>query len=99
MFGDPQFWIFVAFIIFVFAIFKPVKKILLFNLDSKIESIKNNIEEAEKIKNDAQQTLSKIQERQNNVSKEISNIEQKTKDKILLVEKNSKNYLLEIDIF
>ena len=40
MFSDPQFWVFVAFIIFVGAIFNPVRKMLSTGLDSKIKEIK-----------------------------------------------------------
>ena len=32
MFSDPQFWVFIAFIIFIGVIFKPVRKILSINL-------------------------------------------------------------------
>ena len=45
MFSDPQFWVFVAFIIFIGAIIKPVRKILSINLDDKIQEISNKIEQ------------------------------------------------------
>ena len=63
MFSDPQFWVLVAFIIFVIAIFNPVRKILLSNLDKKIDEIKNSINEAEKLKNESQITLSEIKKK------------------------------------
>ena len=50
MFSDPQFWVFIAFIIFIGALIKPVRKILSVNLGNKIQEIKNSINEAEKIK-------------------------------------------------
>ena len=46
MFSDPQFWVFIAFIIFIVAIAKPVRKILSINLGSKIQEIKNSIDQA-----------------------------------------------------
>ena len=46
MFSDPQFWVFIAFIIFVGAMVKPVRKILSTNLDDKIQEIKDGIDEA-----------------------------------------------------
>tara|TARA_Y100000590_G_C15709543_1_gene1009831 strand:+ start:1375 stop:1860 length:486 start_codon:yes stop_codon:yes gene_type:complete len=96
MLSDPQFWVFIAFVIFIIAIFKPVKKLLISNLDTKINEIKNNIEEAEKIKNQAQQTLSEIKKRQNDLETIIKNISIESKEKIILIEKNSNIKLNEL---
>ena len=41
MFSDPQFWVAIAFFIFIAAIFLPVKKMVTSNLDSQIDEIKN----------------------------------------------------------
>ncbi len=89
MFSDPQFWVFIAFIIFVGAIAKPVQKIFSINLGDKIQEIKNSINEAEKIKNDAQITLIEIQKRQNEVKREIDLIQKKAKEKITTIENNA----------
>ena len=43
MFSDPQFWVAIAFFLFILAIFNPVRKILLKSLDQKILEIKNKI--------------------------------------------------------
>ena len=95
MFSDPQFWVFLAFVIFVGLIFNPVRKILLSNLDIKIEEIKKTIDEAEKLKNDAQLTLSEIKKRQNQVIEEIESIKNEAKKKIQLIEENEKIKLQE----
>ena len=58
MFSDPQFWVAVSFILFIVAIFRPVKKILISSLDLQINEIKSKIKEAENLKNEAQKTLS-----------------------------------------
>ena len=87
MFSDPQFWVFIAFIIFVAIIFKPIKKIFTSSLDNKIKTIKNNIDQAEKIKNEAQNTLSQIIKRQNDVKLEIEEIQNKAKEKLAKIEK------------
>ena len=71
MFSDPQFWVAIAFIIFILAIFNPVRKILNSSLDTKINEIKESIEEAENLKNDTQVILSEIKKRQNEVELEI----------------------------
>ena len=101
MFNDPQFWVFIAFIIFIGVIFKPVRKIFSNGLDIKIQEIKHNINEAEKLKNEAQLTLSEIKKRQNDVKGEIDSIYQDAKNKITIIEKNTyaklKNQMSKLD--
>tara|TARA_Y100001970_G_scaffold140319_1_gene172692 strand:+ start:1530 stop:2015 length:486 start_codon:yes stop_codon:yes gene_type:complete len=93
MFSDPQFWVAVAFIIFLIAVFNPIRKILGTSLDSKILEIKKSIEEAENIKNETQTTLSNIKKRQNEVKSEINNILDNANDKILDLESLAKQKL------
>jgi len=95
MFNDPQFWVFIAFIIFIGVMIKPVRKILSINLGDKIQEIKDSINQAEKIKNDAQLTLSEIKKRQNEVKVEIDLIGQEAKEKITIIEKNAHTKLID----
>ena len=95
MFSDPQFWVFIAFIIFIGVMIKPVRKILSINLGDKIQEIKDSIDQAEKIKNDAQHTLSEVKKRQNEVKGEIDLIEQEAKEKITMIEKNAHSKLID----
>ena len=81
MFSDPQFWVAVSFFLFIIAIFSPVKKILISNLDLQIKEIKNKIDEAENIKNEAQKTLSELKVRENEVEKEISQLKSYAENK------------------
>ncbi len=93
MFSDPQFWVAVAFVIFLLAVFKPIKKILSASLDSKILEIKKNIEEAENLKNETQSTLSDIKKRQNEVKSEINNIRDNANKKVKDLESAAKQKL------
>ena len=95
MYSDPQFWVFIAFIIFIGVMVKPVKKIFSTNLGNRIKEIKDSIDQAEKIKNDAQFTLSEIKKRQNEVKKEIDLINQQAKEKIAIIEKNAHKKLID----
>ena len=94
MFVDPQFWVAIAFIIFVVIIFNPIRKILISNLDSKIHQIKESINEAENLKNEAQITLSEIKKRQSEVKKEIELIEQDADKKIKQIEQEAEKKLI-----
>ena len=93
MFADPQFWVAVAFFIFVAVIFNPIRKILTSNLDTQIKQIKIRIDEAENLKNETQITLSEIKQRQSEVQKEIELIHEDAKNKIIKIEKTTEQKL------
>tara|TARA_Y100000590_G_scaffold455547_1_gene604424 strand:+ start:5248 stop:5733 length:486 start_codon:yes stop_codon:yes gene_type:complete len=90
MFSDPQFWVAVSFFIFIIIVFNPIRKILSSNLDKQIQQIKDNIEEAENLKIEAQETLSEIKKRQNDVKAEIDKINEDAKKQLNFIEKESK---------
>ena len=93
MFSDPQFWVAVAFVAFIAAIFNPVRKILTTNLDSQIKDIKNKIEEAENLKNETQVTLSEVKKRQNDVQAEIADIHKEAEKKVKQLEEIAESKL------
>ena len=82
MFSDPQFWVAVSFILFIAAIFNPVRKILTSSLDAQIKDIKNKIDEVENIKNEAQKALDELKDREAKVEKEIQNLYLESEKKI-----------------
>ncbi len=82
MFSDPQFWVAVSFFLFILAIFNPVRKILGTNLDTQINDIKNKINQAENLKNDAQKTLSELVTRESEVEQEIKKLKLSAENKI-----------------
>ena len=93
MFSDPQFWVAVAFVAFIAAIFNPVRKILTSSLDAQIKDIRNKIDEAENLKNETQTTLSEIKKRQNDVQTEIQNIHKEAEKKVKQLEINAETKL------
>ena len=82
MFSDPQFWVAVSFILFIAAIFNPVRKILTSSLDAQIKDIKNKIDEVENIKNEAQKALDELKDRETKVEKEIENLKLESEKRI-----------------
>jgi F-type H+-transporting ATPase subunit b len=82
MFSDPQFWVAVSFILFIAAIFNPVRKILTSSLDAQIKDIKNKIDEVENLKNEAQKALDELRERESKVEKEIQNLNLESEKRI-----------------
>ncbi len=95
MFSDPQFWVAVSFIIFIGVIFNPVRKVLTSSLDSQINEIKNKIEESEKIKLEAQNTLSELKTREAEVGKEIKELKINSEKKISELKELSSKKLTE----
>ena len=93
MFSDPQFWVAVAFVAFIAAIFNPVRKILTTNLDSQIKDIKDKIDEAENLKNETQLTLSEVKKRQNDVQAEIADIHKEAEKKVKQLEEIAESKL------
>ena len=96
MFSDPQFWVALAFVVFVIAIFNPIRKLLSSSLDSKIKEIKDSIDQAEDLKNKAQANLSEIKKRQSEVKNEIEKIKQSAKNKIQILENQAKEKLVDL---
>ena len=82
MFSDPQFWVAVSFILFIAAIFNPVRKILTSSLDAQIKDIKNKIDEVENLKNEAQKALDELRERESKVEIEIQNLKLESEKRI-----------------
>ena len=95
MFSDPQFWVAVAFVAFIVAVFNPVRKILTNNLDAQINDIRNKIDEAENLKNETQTTLSEVKKRQNDVQIEIQDIHKDAEKKVRQLEENAEAKLKE----
>ena len=61
---DPTFWVAVAFVVFVVLVFKPIKAALIGGLDAKIAEIRQEVEEAEKLREEAQSMLANYQRQQ-----------------------------------
>ena len=60
MFSDPQFWVFIAFIIFIGVMIKPVRRILSINLGNKIN---NDIETAKQLQIEARKIQDQIEQK------------------------------------
>lgn len=80
MLQDPTFWVAVAFVIFVIAVFKPIKGALMGGLDAKIEEIRREVEEAEKLREEAQSLLANYQRQQRQAIQDAENIVARAKE-------------------
>ena len=80
MFQDPTFWVAVAFVLFVIAVFKPIKTALIGGLDAKIKEIRQEVEEAEKLREEAQSLLANYQRQQRQALQTAEDIVSRAKD-------------------
>lgn len=74
MFSDPEFWIAVAFVIFVAATFRPLSRQILSALDARGARISVEIEEAKALREEAQKFLAESKRKHRDAIKEAENI-------------------------
>lgn len=71
---NETFWVAVAFFIFIGMVFRPVGRLLGAALDKRAEKIKSDLDEAEKVKEDAQALLVNYQRKHKESTEEAEEI-------------------------
>ena len=71
---SSTFWVGVAFVVFVIAAFKPGKRVLTQALDGRIAKIREEVEEAQRLREEAQTMLASYQRRQREAIQEAEQI-------------------------
>jgi len=69
-----EFWVAIAFVIFVIAVFRPLRKGLTTALDARAARIKAEIEEATKLREEAKALLASYQRKQRDAVKEAADL-------------------------
>jgi F-type H+-transporting ATPase subunit b len=78
--GNPEFWVLVAFIIFVVLSAKPIGSKINAALDQRAGRIKATLDEAQRLRDDAQRLLADNQRRQREAAKEATEILAQARD-------------------
>ena len=73
-FSDPEFWVAVAFVLVVVIVFRPAAKSVVATLDGRAAKIRVQIEEARKLREDAQALLAEYQKKQRDAMAEAEKI-------------------------
>ena len=68
---DSTFWVAIAFVVFIVAVFKPLRNAATGALDDKIAQIRNEVEEAQRLREEAQSTLASYQLKQRDAAQEV----------------------------
>ena len=74
MFLDPEFWVAIAFLLVVAMVFRPAVKAITSTLDERAAKIRIQIEEARKLREDAQALLADYQRKQRDAMAEAEKI-------------------------
>lgn len=93
MLHDPTFWVALAFIVLIAFAAKPVGRILATALDDRAETIKAQLDEAENLREEAQQLLASYKRKQQEAEEEAAKILQRAKDEAARLEAKSKDDL------
>jgi F-type H+-transporting ATPase subunit b len=80
MLQDPEFWVALSFVLFVFAVFKPVGKVLTSALDTRSAKIKKQLDDAHRLIEEAESLLASYKRRQNEASAEALKIVKNAED-------------------
>jgi F-type H+-transporting ATPase subunit b len=64
LFGDPEFWVAVAAVIFIAVVWKPARTALIGGLDARAAGIRAELDEARKLRAEAEQLLAEYQRKE-----------------------------------
>ncbi|MBV9862533.1 MAG: F0F1 ATP synthase subunit B [Alphaproteobacteria bacterium] len=74
MFGDPEFWVLIAALIFIGVAWRPGRKALLGSLDARAARIRDELDEARRLREDAERLLGDYQRREREAAAEAAAI-------------------------
>jgi F-type H+-transporting ATPase subunit b len=74
MFANPEFWVLIAAVILVIALWKPASRSLLGSLDARAEAIRKELETAQNLRDEAERALAEYQKRQRAATAEAEQI-------------------------
>ena len=74
LFGEPEFWIFLAVVAFVIGVWKPAGRAILGRLDARAVRIRDELETARRLREEAQEALATYQKQQREAAAEAAAI-------------------------
>lgn len=93
---DTTFWVAISFVIFAFIAFKMGRKSVIGALDNKINEIKSEIENAERLRVEAQELLAQYQRKQRDAENEAADILARAKEQAKMLQDNAQKELAEV---
>lgn len=93
MFSDPTFWVGLAFIIVVGFLAKPIARGISASLDERADKIRTQIDEARKLREEAQALLAEYQRKQRDALAEAESIVAQAKDEAVRMKEQAEKDL------
>jgi len=87
-FEKPETWVLIAFIIFVAAVYRPASRMIVGKLDGRTEAIKSELDEAQRLREEAQHTLAEYQRKQRDALAEAEGIVAEAREEARRIEAN-----------
>lgn len=93
---DTGLWVTISFVVFAVIAFKLGRKSVIGGLDGKINEIKSEIENAERLRVEAQELLAQYQRKQRDAEKEAGDILSRAKEQAKQLKKTAETDLAEV---
>jgi len=74
LFGEPEFWVLLAVVVFVVGVWKPARRAVLGALDARAVRIRDELETGRRLREEAQQALAGYQKQQHEAAAEAEAI-------------------------
>ena len=72
--ADPEFWVLLAVLVFIAIVWKPMRRFIVGTLDQRTARIQGELDEARKLREEAEQLLAEYQKRQREAAAEAQSI-------------------------
>jgi F-type H+-transporting ATPase subunit b len=73
-FGDPEFWVLIAVVVFVVGVWKPARRSIIGALDARAVRIRDELDTARRLREEAQQALAAYQKQEREAAAEAEAI-------------------------
>lgn len=86
----PELWVAVAFVAFFVVVWKPLKKVLIGGLDERADRIRKELDEAQRLREEAQGLLAELQRKQRDAMQEAESILARAKSEADRLQRDAK---------
>jgi F-type H+-transporting ATPase subunit b len=91
--AKPEFWVAVSFVAFFVVVWKPLKGALLGGLDARAERIRKELDEAQRLREEAQTLLAELQRKQRDAMQEADAIVARARSEAERMQRDAKQRL------
>lgn len=90
---EPEFWVAVAFVILIAAVWRPVRRALITGLDARARTIRADLDEAKRLRDEAERVLAEYRKKQTRTPAEVAEIAKQATDDVDRVRRQAETEL------